>query len=72
MPFLHVVQALDMNSKSREELLRELNFLRTEIDDIRTKYLALCTKLDADAGVTDTNYAAGAGTVLAAAVFTKL
>lgn len=69
MPFLHVVQALDMNSKSREELLRELTYLRTELDDIRTKMGTLLAKLDADATVTDTNYAALC--TPAAAVFTR-
>jgi len=72
MPYLHIIQAMDVNSKSREELLREFDTLRAELNDIRAKYLALCTKLDADVGVTDTNYAAGAGTLLAAATFTKL
>lgn len=51
------------------QLINEFNTLRAELDDIRTKYAALLAKLDLDAGVTDTNYAATAG--LAAAQFTR-
>lgn len=69
MPFLHVVQALDMNSKSREELLRELNFLRTEIDDIRAKMVTMATKLDAET-LTASDFVTTCSP--AASVFTKL
>jgi len=69
MPFLHVVQALDMNSKSREELLRELNFLRTEIDDIRAKMVTLLGKLDAET-LAASDYVTTCSP--AASVFTKL
>lgn len=37
-------------------LQREFDTLRAELDNIRTKYAAVLAKLDADAGVTDTNY----------------
>lgn len=40
--------------------------LRAELDDIRTKYAATLTKLNADGGVTDVNYDTNA---LAAAAF---
>lgn len=40
---------------------------RAELDDLRLKFGALLAKLDADAGVTDTNYAATEA--LAAATF---
>jgi len=43
--------------------------LRDELDDIRTKYNAVLVKLDADAGVTDTDYASG--NALASATFEK-
>lgn len=33
-----------------------LNDLVTAYNDLRAQYVALLTKLDADAGVTDTNY----------------
>jgi hypothetical protein len=32
--------------------------LRLEVNKLITQFRALCTKLDADAGVTDTNYSA--------------
>lgn len=70
MPFHHIIQSLDMNGKDREQLSRELTSLRTELDDIRTKYTSLLAKLDADVGVTDVNYASLG--VLAAATFTRL
>lgn len=37
------------------------------VNELRTDYNALCAKLDADAGVTDTNYAALAGVASPAA-----
>ena len=40
-----------------ESLFNAFVSLRAELDDIRTKYGQLLTKLDADGGVTDTNYA---------------
>ncbi len=52
----------------RSALTRELDTLRAELNDVRTKYAALLAKLDLDGGVTDTNYAATVG--LAAAQFT--
>lgn len=39
----------------------DVTALRTQLNDMRTAYLALLAKLDADGGVTDTNY----GTVAA-------
>jgi hypothetical protein len=38
-------------------LILENDLLRAELDDIRTKFGQLLAKLDADAGVADTNYA---------------
>jgi hypothetical protein len=52
----------------RSQLIREMDTLRAELNDVRTKYAALLAKLDLDGGVTDTNYAATVG--LAAAQFT--
>ena len=70
MPYLHNIQSSSAPSAHREVLLAEVDALRAELDDIRTKYAALLAKLDADGGVTDTNYAATAG--LAAARFTRI
>lgn len=39
-------------------LVREYNQLAALVNEMRTDYIALLAKLDADAGVTDTNYAA--------------
>jgi len=41
----------------RAQVTLENDLLRAELDDIRTKFGTLLAKLDADAGVTDTNYA---------------
>ena len=70
MPY---VTRLNGNASSKSEafgLITELNALRAELTDIRTKYAFLLSKLDADVGVTDTNYAATAA--LAAAQFTPI
>lgn len=52
---LNTTQSLSVSN--RTHLISEFDALRAELDDIRTKYAALLAKLDADAGVTDTNYA---------------
>jgi len=70
MPYIVTINQMPMSPSEKADLAREFGLLRAELNDIRTKYLALCTKLDADGGVTDTNYAAGATTVLAASQFT--
>jgi hypothetical protein len=53
---LNMAQSLSVGN--RVDLIREFDLLAAELADIHTKYTALLTKLDADAGVTDTNYAA--------------
>lgn len=69
MAYTTVLNAMPIGGpSSKQELNREFNALRAELDDVRTKYAALLAKLDADAGVTDVNYAATAG--LAARQFT--
>ncbi|MDQ3268253.1 MAG: hypothetical protein M3P47_05975 [Pseudomonadota bacterium] len=52
-----------------EDLATMLRACIDDITDIRAKYALLLAKLDADAGVTDTNYAATL--VLATQSFTK-
>jgi len=44
----------------QNDLLVQYNKLVADVELIRAAVVALATKLDADAGVTDTNYAAGA------------
>ena len=39
-----------------EDLIAQINALRADLDALRTAYHAALAKLDADAGVTDTNY----------------
>lgn len=46
-----------LGSSDRVALIAEFDLLRAELDDIRAKLLSTQTKLDADATVTDTNYA---------------
>lgn len=52
---LNMAQSLSVGN--RVDLIRELDTLRAELDDIRTEYAALLAKLDADSGVGDTDYA---------------
>lgn len=65
---INATQSLSVSN--RMQLITELDFLRAELDDIRTKYAALLAKLDADAGVTDTDYASTLA--LPAAKFTAI
>jgi hypothetical protein len=72
MPYQRVLNASApiLGSQMPLELGREFDLLRAELNDLRTKFASTLTKLDADAGVSDTNYAAlGA---LAAAQFTQV
>lgn len=68
MPYQNVCNTSSWAKSDRIALIRELDTLRAELTDIRTKYAAVLAKLDADAGVTDTNYAATGA--LATATFT--
>jgi hypothetical protein len=43
---------------SSAALRDQFNAFVDDVDDIRTKFASLLAKLDADGGVTDTNYAA--------------
>jgi hypothetical protein len=47
-----------ISSRDAFEINLEFNLLRAELDNLRTQYAVVLAKLDADAGVTDTNYAA--------------
>ena len=40
-----------------DDIVREWNALATLVNELKADFNALLTKLDADAGVTDTNYA---------------
>lgn len=69
MPYAVVLNHADsISSRDGRQLRIELDALRAELNDIRTKYAAVLAKLDADVGVTDTNYAATAA--LATSTFT--
>lgn len=71
MPYrISLNRANGLGTSDKVQLTRELDLLRAELDDIRTKYAALLTKLDADSGVGDTNYASTGA--LTAAQFTAL
>jgi len=45
-------------TKGERELTLALQSVTAALVELKTKYTALLAKLDADAGVTDTNYAA--------------
>lgn len=42
-----------------EKMRAVINLLVADVELLRARLSAVCTKLDADAGVTDTNYTAG-------------
>lgn len=70
MPYLQKINhTTSISVTERKLLIDEFDLLRAELDDLRTKYAAALAKLDADAGVTDTNYAATCAP--AAARFTR-
>lgn len=69
MPFLHAVQASSFTNQDKQQLIRELDFLRSELDNMRAKFTSLLAKLDADVGVTDVDYASTQA--LSASVFTQ-
>ena len=69
MPYIAVLNGRSaLSPQEAIEMAREFALLRAELDDIRTKYAAVLAKLDADVGVTDTNYVVTAA--LAAKQFT--
>jgi hypothetical protein len=51
MAYKQVIQNASMPVQAQQALIRELDLLRAELDDIRTKYAALLTKLDGDATI---------------------
>ena len=70
MPYLNRLNVADsLSATDAQQLILEMDALRAELDDIRTKFAATLAKLDADAGVTDVNYASTQA--LAAARFTR-
>ena len=55
-----IVAKREHHAKSVVNLLREqFNKLVDDLELVRARLDAVCAKLDADAGVTDTNYQAG-------------
>jgi len=50
-------QAQTISKQDAKSLVIEFDLLRQELDEIRANFRAVLAKLDADAGVTDTNYA---------------
>jgi hypothetical protein len=70
MPYQLRINGSDLQKRAALALSFEFDALRAELDDLRTKYALVLAKLDLDAGVTDTNYAAVGG--LTAARFTRV
>jgi regulator of replication initiation timing len=59
MPYRQVLNSTRAFTASEVHLLiQENDALRAELDNFRTRFGQLLAKLDADAGVADTNYAA--------------
>lgn len=73
MPYakrLNTAQSLSVSD--RIQLINEMDTLRAELDDIRTKYAALLAKMDADfANVTNASVDYASSCALATATFTK-
>jgi hypothetical protein len=67
MPYQIVVNRMSMQTSDKQELIRELNLLRAELDDVRTKYTALRALLAAG---TAPGAGYNTGTGLNAPVFT--
>ena len=67
---INVMQALSATEK--QQLVLELDTLRAELDDVRTKFAALLAKMDADfANVTNASADYASSCALATATFTK-
>lgn len=67
MPYQIVVNRMSMQTSDKQELIRELNLLRAELDDVRAKYTALRALLAAG---TAPGAGYNTGTGLNAPVFT--
>lgn len=57
----HRMQATPLDSMSKRELHTLVESLRADLASLSTKFNAVLAKLDADAGVTDVNYASTQG-----------
>lgn len=69
MPYKTVLnRAHSLAVSDKQQLIAEMDSLRAELNNLRTKYAALLAKLDLDAGVSGTDYASTCG--LSAAQFT--
>lgn len=56
MAYVKALNSLNLSPQEKSVLKDEFDDIRAELDDIRTKFVAVLAKLDDDAGVTDTNY----------------
>lgn len=73
MPYVQRLNLSESLTKTDvQQFAIEFNLLRQELDEVRANYNAVLAKLDADVGVTDTNYAAtlGVGTTGSSATAT--
>jgi hypothetical protein len=67
---INVMQALSGTEK--QQLVLELDTLRAELDDVRTKFAALLAKMDTDfVNVTNASVDYASSCALATATFTK-
>ena len=71
MPYIQRLNTMrSLGTTDMQQLAIEFNALRQELDEVRANYNAVLAKLDADAGVTDTNYVSTLG--VAASTVTAL
>jgi phage shock protein A len=64
-----VLQSVETAGEDVDALKTAVTALATLANELRTDHNALLAKLDADAGVTDTNYVASNGTTAPAVVY---
>jgi hypothetical protein len=70
MPYTVTINKSALSASDKQQLIREFDTIKADLTDMRAKFAILLAKLDLDATVTDTNYAALAG--FAAATFVSV
>jgi hypothetical protein len=73
MPYLTTVNRLhSLSASDKLELIREFDAVRRELDEIRANFNNALTKLDADDGVTATDFVSTSGVSTTGGVVTSV